>query len=126
MGFTLHYIKLLEKYNIKSLFSKQGNMSSPTGSKDEMMIDWAGTTFPKEHILHEISHFFDDKIFIPITYTLTDYGLTNVAECTCESIMLYLCNPQYYKTILPEIATYIEKNIPEWFVKLSEELKTSF
>lgn len=115
-------ISLLEKYKITSYFTKKGVYSSPTGSRDEMTIDWAGDTFDKSHILHEIAHFFDNKIHIPITYSLTDYGLTNQAECTCDSIMLYLLNKKYYKTILPKIGDYIEKNIPNWFIELSNEL----
>ena len=115
-------ISLLEKYKIASFFNKTGVYSSPIGSKDDMNIDWAGDTFDKSHILHEIAHFFDDKIHIPTTYSLTDYGLTNQAECTCDSIMLYLLNKKYYKTILPKIGDYIEKNIPNWFIKLSDEL----
>jgi hypothetical protein len=115
-------INLLEKYKIKSYFTKKGVYSSPTGGKDEMSIDWAGDTFDKSHILHEIAHFFDNKIHIPITYSLTDYGLTNQAECTCDSIMLYLLNKKYYKYILPKIGNYIEINIPKWFVNLSNEL----
>jgi hypothetical protein len=115
-------IRLLEKYKINSYFNKNGVYSSPSGGKDEMSIDWAGDTFDKSHVLHEIAHFFDDKIHIPITYSLTDYGLTNQIECTCDSIMLYLLNTNYYKKIFPDIGKYIEKNIPSWFVQLSKEL----
>jgi GT2 family glycosyltransferase len=32
-------------------------------------------------------------------------------------------NKEYYKSILPIIGEYIEKNIPNWFVNLSNELK---
>ncbi len=116
-------IDLLEKYKIKSYFTKKGFYSSPTSLNDEMGIDWAGDTFDKSHILHEIAHFFDRKIQIPTTYSLTDYGLINQAESTCDSIMLYLLNKEYYKSILPIIGEYIEKNIPNWFVNLSNELK---
>lgn len=115
-------IELLEKYGIKSYFTKRGAYSSPTGGKGSMSIDWAGETFDKSHVLHEIAHFFDDKILIPTTYSLTDYGLINQAECTCESIMLYLLNKNYYKSVLPKIGNYIEQNMPDWFVQLSNEL----
>lgn len=117
-------IQLLEKYKIKSYFTKTGIYSSTTGTKDDMAIDWAGDIFDKSHILHEVAHFFDNKIHIPVIYSLTEYGLTNQAECTCDSIMLYLLNPQYYKIIFPEIGQYIENNIPDWFVELSRELKS--
>lgn len=113
-------INLMNKYDIKSYFNKTGFISSP--HKHEMTINWAGDTFDKSHILHEIAHFFDDEIYIPITYSLTDYGLTNQKECTCDSIMLYLLNPKYYKKLLPEYGKIIEKNIPKWFVYLSYEL----
>ena len=115
-------IILLEKYKINSYFNKKGYYSSPNGTKDEMSIDWAGDEFDKSHVLHEIAHFFDNKIHIPITYALTDYSLINQAECTCESIMLYLLNKDYYKKILPKIGNYIEKNIPNWFIELSKEI----
>lgn len=115
-------ITLLEKYKINSYFTKKGYYSSPFSRKDEMSINWAGNEFEKSHVLHEIAHFFDNKIFIPITYALTDYSLTNQAECTCDSIMLYLLNKDYYKTILPKIGNYIEKNIPNWFIELSNEI----
>lgn len=113
-------INLLEKYKIKSFFTKKGSISSPI--KDEMSIDWAGNIFDKSHILHEIGHFFDDDIIIPITYSLTDYGLTNQKECTCESIMLFLLNKEYYISILPDIGGYIDKNLPAWVTNLSIEL----
>lgn len=113
-------INLLERYKIKSLFTKKGSISSPI--KDEMSIDWAGDIFDKSHILHEIGHFFDDKIIIPITYSLTDYGLTNQDECTCESIMLFLLNKEYYISLSPDIGRYIDKNIPAWVTNLSIEL----
>ena len=115
-------INLLERYKIKSHFTKRGIYSSPMRGVSEMSIDWAGNVFDKSHVLHEVAHFFDDKIRIPITYSLTDYGLTNEAECTCDSIMLYLLNKKYYKSILPKVGEYIEKNIPSWFFKLSNEV----
>ena len=87
-----------------------------------MSIVWAGETFDKSHILHEVSHLIDNKIHIPITYSLTDYGLTNQSECTCDSIMLYLLNKEYYKIIMPKIGNYIEKNIPNWVIQLSNDL----
>lgn len=115
-------IMLLEKYDIKSYFTKKGVYSSPTGTKDDMSIDWVGDSFDKSHVLHEIAHFLDDKIHVPITYSLTDYGLTNEAECTSDSIMLFVLNKDYYKSILPKIGNYIKRNLPNWFIRLSNEI----
>jgi len=114
---------LLKKYKITSYFTKTGSLSSPSGSKNDMAIDWAGDTFDKSHILHELAHFIgDDKLSIPTTYSLTDYGLSNPSECTADSIMLYLLNTQYYKQLMPDIAKQIESAIPKWLVNLSKEL----
>jgi len=116
-------IGLCEKYDITSLFKNTEGISTRTGGRDEKIINWsAGNEFPKNHILHEIGHFVDHKIFIPTTYSLTEYGLLNPAESTCDSIMLYLLNPEYYKQILPEIGGYIEKNLPEWYFRFRDDL----
>lgn len=114
---------LLKKYKITSYFTKTGNLSSPAGSKNDMAIDWAGDTFDKSHILYELAHLVgDDKLNIPTTYSLTDYGLSNPSECSADSIMLYLLNTQYYKQLMPEVAKDIEAAIPNWLVNLSKEL----
>lgn len=113
-------INLLEKYNIKSSFIN-GYISHPT-DKINKNISWAGDTIDSSHILHEIGHFFDDDIKIPTTYSLTDYGLTNIGECTAESIMLFLLNPKYYNELLPNVGKYIQNKLPKWVFKLRNEL----
>lgn len=94
------------------------------GSKDDMIMDWAGTTFDRKHIFHEVTHLVDRsfKTPIPITYSISLYGLTNQDECLAENVAYYLLNKEYFKQVLPVIADYIEGNIPNLLIQLSNEL----
>lgn len=111
-------IDLLNKYNIKSEFNDRD-----ISYKNIDGVNWGGKeSFDKYNIIHELVHLAQDNFNIPITYSLTKYGLNNKLETEAENVTLYLLNPQYFNQIIPNIGDHIENNIPNWLVRISREI----
>ena len=78
-------LKVLSKYQINSVFDDTSHWSKPS---IDMTIHWSnGDSFDKSHVIHEICHLIQDDFNIPITYSLTEYGLNSPLETIAEDVM---------------------------------------